>query len=70
MLAVSGTKGTIFLPLQIIMAFHLSTPYLAQIKCKQMAFVALFALIKIPSIGLFRTRVYERGVDCSDVVYK
>jgi len=51
MLAVSGTKGTIFLPLQIIMAFHLSTPYLAQIKCKQMAFVALFALIKIQSIA-------------------
>jgi len=51
MLAVSGTKGTIFLPLQIIMAFHLSTPYLARIKCKQMAFVALFALIKIQSIA-------------------
>jgi len=37
MLAVSGTKGTTFLPLQIITAFDLSMPYLARIKYKQMS---------------------------------
>ena len=25
---------------------------------------------KMRSIGVFRTRVYERGVDCSEVVYE
>jgi len=36
------------------------------------AFVAVFAWIKMKmrSIGVFRTRVYERGVDCSEVVYE
>ena len=34
------------------------------------AFVALFAWIKIQAIRLFRTRVYERVVDCSEVVYE
>jgi len=48
MLAVLGTKGATFLPTQIIMAFDLSTSYLAWMKCKQMG----MALLSHFSLGL------------------